>query len=171
MDVVVFCDWLCGRLTVDLNVVFSDTLDRACAVVAQTISGDWCRLYRSLPFLPSRGQCNIESDIEKIVQANPRDGHAHHALRSLHRWRRFNQRAQTDDLIAALRSLKRYDIISHVDETLNPPVLNTKVEEPPPPSFLARYLIPCYKEVEKYDQLRAANRIPPLNWEKTRLIL
>jgi hypothetical protein len=131
---------------------------RACNVIADAVGKDWCRLYRELPFEPARGELNIESDITNIVKSNPRDGHRDQALRSFHCWKRFHRRARLQDLKDTLLKIKRPDILEEVEERLAPPVVEV-VHEAAPPPFLADYLIPYFKEVERYDQLRAAHKI------------
>ncbi|XP_074652891.1 uncharacterized protein LOC141907209 [Tubulanus polymorphus] len=132
-------------------------LDRACNVVAEEISKDWPSLYSLLPFLPPRGRLNIEADIQDITRSYPRDSHADQALKSLYRWRRFHIRARLQDLKTTLAQMNRQDVLDVVEYTLNPPVNSTEVKESTLPTFLEPHLIPYYRAVERYDQLRASH--------------
>ena len=57
----------------------------------------------------------------------------------------------------ALAAIGHRDVLTKLDLELNPPEPVVEVQEEPP-AFLEKYLIPYYREVEKYDALKAANK-------------
>ncbi|GFR68746.1 hypothetical protein ElyMa_003741000 [Elysia marginata] len=91
-----------------------DRFEKFCRKVGQEIDGDWARLYRALPFYPSRGQETIASDIDDITSRflrNPDE----QAQQALSRWRRWHTRACTNDLRDALLMIRRKDILDKLD--------------------------------------------------------
>ena len=85
----------------------------------------------------------------------PKEGRAHEALT---RWSRQHTHAKFEDLIEALKKIKRHDIEVEIDKVLNPPNLMEEEQEIYVPPSVAPELVPFYKEVERYDQLRKANK-------------
>ena len=79
-------------------------------------------------------------------------------MRSLYKWRRFHTRAKLDDIQEALTDIRRFDTLQILRDELFPTREEVLVEENPYP-FLEPYLVPFIKEVEKFDELRAANKI------------
>ncbi|XP_005091057.3 uncharacterized protein LOC101862992 [Aplysia californica] len=139
----------------------ADPVDRACAIICKRIERDWTALYRALPFHPIRGSETISQDIVDLTQGGARGAYALVARRALDRWRRYHTRSSVEDLRQALRKIRRLDILKTVDLILTPPakVITAPfevVEEPAPP--VEAHLIPFYKQIERYDQIRA-NRL------------
>lgn len=138
----------------------NDPLSRACDVVAAHIGHDWPKLYRSLPFTPSRGSVILDHDIRNIEQAS-RINRIEQAQRCLTYWRRFHTRARVDELLGCVDKIQRSDIAHHVDVELHPELYQ------PPPEVLEDYesldvdpeLIPFYKQGDRYDKLRASKKI------------
>ena len=56
----------------------------------------------------------------------PKEGRA---LDALTRWRRHHTRAKFEDLIEALKKIKRHDIVVEIDKVLNPPNLMEEEEQ------------------------------------------
>ncbi|KAK7483781.1 hypothetical protein BaRGS_00024997 [Batillaria attramentaria] len=135
-----------------------DPLDRACKVISTRIERDWVQLYRNLNFHPHRGAETIERDIVELRESGARASVSLTARHSLDRWKRYHTRANVEDLRQALKKIRRQDILKVVDLGLSPP---TKVVDPfepqeelPPP--VEPKLVPFYKQIERYDQLRAS---------------
>lgn len=152
---------LCSSSSSASNAVaslFADPFERVCQLVARTIENDWVRLYRALPFHPYRGASMVDDDIRNFGVMTSRQTPQQVALQALHRWRRYHTLARIEDLKKALRAIHRTDIVLSVNEELNPPRPPTPKEDNFP-DFLDENLIPYWKEVEKYDQLRAAKKI------------
>lgn len=135
-----------------------DSLTRSCDVVASLIQQDWNKLYRNLPFVPLRGQVTIEQDIRNIGREANRLAMSNHASRALVRWRRFHTRATVEDLVESLRKIKRHDILLKVDMELNPPQLEVSDDEDDKNLPVGPELVPFYRQVERYDKLRAAKK-------------
>nr|XP_022314606.1 LOW QUALITY PROTEIN: uncharacterized protein LOC111119080 [Crassostrea virginica] len=133
-------------------------MTKSIGVVCREIDQDWMLLYRTLPFYPKRGSETIEKDIASANMESAR-GKEGRALEALTRWRRHHTRAKFEDLIEALKKIKRHDIVVEIDKVLNPPNLMEEEEQEiyVPPS-VAPELVPFYKEVERYDQLRKAHK-------------
>lgn len=95
-------------------VYTSDRLERLCRFVEAEIGPEWSRLYRCLPFYPSRGVETISSDIDDISSRFLRNTQeqAHHALS---RWRRMHTRACVTDLRDALVLIRRKDVVEKYD--------------------------------------------------------
>ena len=136
----------------------ADPLDVACEVVAENIETDWAKLYQNLPFKPGRGEKIVEADIKNLNETCNRECSELLAKRSLVRWRRFHNRASLDDLVNALAKINRRDVVVMVDEKLNPPEEEPEQEEPIP-SFLSPELIPCYRQVERYNALLHSQKV------------
>ena len=67
------------------------------------------------------------------------------------------------DLLTALEKIKRRDLVTIIDRQLDPdkykePDIFSGLDESTGP-IVEDYLIPCLREVEKYDRLKAAGRI------------
>lgn len=140
------------------------TLDKACDVVVQSIYQDWIHLYRKLPFFPTRGSETIEKDIASIAVEGARGPKKDIASVALNRWRRHHTRARAEDLREGLRAIRRFDVMKEVELVIHPP----PVEEEPPEYFppgMDPALIPHYRDVVKFDQLRKANRIQVVQLE------
>ncbi|XP_046557420.1 LOW QUALITY PROTEIN: uncharacterized protein LOC124266663 [Haliotis rubra] len=135
-------------------------LDKACKVISRTIERDWVNVYRNLPFFPKRGAETIERDISELSTTGARVTLIIVARRALGRWRRYHTRAMVDDLKTALQKIRRLDVIKAIEDELNPPVKDDDEEDmdekvpPVPPE-----LLPFYELGERYDQLRAMNRM------------
>jgi hypothetical protein len=80
------------------------------------------------------------------------------AMLLLDRWRRHHTRAKVDDLKRSLKEIHRKDVLHLIEHQLHPPRPPSPVEESIP-DFLDETLIPYWKEIEKFDQLRAAKKI------------
>ncbi|XP_071107829.1 uncharacterized protein [Haliotis cracherodii] len=135
-------------------------LDKACKVISRTIERDWVHVYRNLPFFPKRGAETIERDIGELSTTGARGTLIVVARRALDRWRRYHTRAMVDDLKMALRKVRRLDVVKAIEDELNPPVKEEEEDDmdekvpPVPPE-----LLPFYELGERYDQLRAMNRM------------
>ncbi|ELU05790.1 hypothetical protein CAPTEDRAFT_193238 [Capitella teleta] len=136
----------------------NDPFEKACQVVAQHIEGDGGRLYRSLPFFPYRGSSMVDEDIRVVTAAASRKTSQQVSLLLLDRWRRHHTRARIEDLKQTLKKIHRNDVIAIINHQLHPPRPPTPTEEVIP-DFLDESLIPYWKEIEKYDQLKAAKKI------------
>lgn len=134
-------------------------MTKSIGVVCREIDQDWMLLYRNLPFHPKRGSETIEKDIASVNVESARGPKEGRAMEALTRWRRHHTRAKLDDLLHALKKIKRPDIVAEIDRVLNPPRLIEEEEQEiyVPPS-VAPELVPFYKEVERYDQLRRAHK-------------
>jgi hypothetical protein len=77
----------------------------------------------------------------------------------LDRWRRYHTRAKLDDLQQALKSIHRHDVVNVIEEEMNPTPPPAETPDDVTYSYAEPYLIPYLKEVEKFDELRAANKI------------
>ena len=140
------------------STVFADPFEKACNLVSFHIGLDWVKLYRALPFHPFRGHHEIERDLASIdvTRGNPREL----ALRSLNKWRRIHSRAKLDDLNQALRVVGRGDLL----EKLNKPITAKAHEDEIDVnvySWLDPKLVPFYKQVQRFDQLRHASKHKP----------
>ncbi|CAF1651540.1 unnamed protein product [Adineta ricciae] len=103
----------------------NDDLSKAIRLVAKNIGRDWTRLYWQLPFHPARGQEEISKDIEYIDDKYHRgDVHQAQATDSLNKWRRFHTRAVLDDLIRALRKVRRPDIVQTIERRILKPKIS-----------------------------------------------
>ncbi|UJR37785.1 hypothetical protein I4U23_030476 [Adineta vaga] len=100
----------------------NDDLSKAIRLTAKSIGPIWTRLYWQLPFYPARGQEEISKDIEYIDDKYHR-GDVHHAQAAdaLNKWRRFHTRAVLDDLIGALRKVRRPDIVQNIERRILKP--------------------------------------------------
>ncbi|XP_062611986.1 uncharacterized protein LOC134273768 isoform X4 [Saccostrea cucullata] len=136
-----------------------DKMTKAIGVVCREIDQDWMLLYRTLPFYPKRGSETIEKDIASVNVESARGPKQGRAMEALTRWRRHHTRAKLDDLLEALKKIRRHDILTEIDKVLNPPKLIDEEEQEiyVPPS-VAPELVPFYKELERYDQLRKAHK-------------
>lgn len=132
--------------------------DKACRKVALYIDRDWPALYRALPFYPERGVKTIDEDVRDMSRREQRGGLADVALRAISRWRRHHTRANIDDLGAALAAIRRTDVLRQMDSEVNPPVPEVAVLSDVP-DWVDVELIPYWREVERYDQLRAAHKV------------
>jgi hypothetical protein len=63
-----------------------------------------------------------------------------------------------EDINVALADIRRYDVITKIDLDLNPPNGN-ELEPEEPITYVEEYLIPFVRQVEKFDKLRAQNRL------------
>ncbi|XP_076458135.1 uncharacterized protein LOC143291888 isoform X2 [Babylonia areolata] len=135
-----------------------DPISQACKIISARVDKDWVSLYRHLPFHPPRGQETIERDIVHIRDLGARASMAHMAVHALERWKRHHTRANVQDLRQALRQVRRFDILKVIDEDLKSPTKEAEdpfeVEEETPP--VKPELLPFYRLVERYDQLRAS---------------
>ncbi|KAL5017784.1 hypothetical protein ScPMuIL_003506 [Solemya velum] len=147
-----------GSKLQSLSTVADGTLDQACQIVSQNIDQDWVVLYRNLAFFPKRGSHTIESDIAAINLEGAREPPEEVAANALNRWRRHHTRARVADIKTALRKIKRSDVLRTLMYTLNPPK-ETEELESYIPSHVEPQLRPFYREVEKFDQLRAAHKL------------
>lgn len=136
-----------------------DKLDQACAKLSQIIQQDWMLLYRNLPFYPKRGSQTIEKDIAETREEGSRGLTEDCARIALARWRRHHTRAKTDDLVDALKKIKRLDGVKAVDNIVNPPQVEHVTQEIYIPPSIGPELVPFYKECERYDQLRASHKV------------
>ncbi|KAJ8318438.1 hypothetical protein KUTeg_003529 [Tegillarca granosa] len=136
-----------------------DKLDQACAKLSQIIQQDWMLLYRNLPFYPKRGSQTIEKDIAETREEGSRGLTEDCARIALARWRRHHTRAKTDDLVDALKKIKRLDGVKAVDSIVNPPQVEHVTQEIYIPPSIGPELVPFYKECERYDQLRASHKV------------
>ena len=142
-----------------MHAIFSsDPFERVCQVVSEHIDGDWPKLYRALPFYPPRGISTIDGDIEELTNVESRVGGQYLALKALYRWRRFHTRAKVEDINSALVAIKRHDVINKIDLDLNPPEPLSEEEEEEI-TYVEEYLIPFVRQVERFDELRAQNRL------------
>ncbi|CAH1793537.1 unnamed protein product [Owenia fusiformis] len=141
------------------NMSKEDPFERACSVTSQFIDSDWSKLYRTLPYYPERGCENIERDIRDVSEEISRESEPKRALRMIHRWRRLHTRATLDNLKTALEKLRRFDVLQEIELELNPPKKEKKQEESNIPDFLPEHLVPYFREVERYDQLRASGKL------------
>ena len=134
-------------------------MTKTIGVVCREIDQDWILLYRTLPFYPKRGSETIKKDIASANMESARGPKEGRALEALTRWRRHHTRAKFEDLIEALKKIKRHDIVVEIDKVLNPPNLMEEEQEQEiyvPPSVAPE--LPFYKEVERYNQLRKAHK-------------
>lgn len=115
-------------------------------------------LYRNLPFFPKRGAETIQKDIHDIGIEGSRGPKMDIISVALTRWRRHHTRARADDLKEGLKAIKRLDVLREVELIMNPAPVEKEAPEYFPPE-LDPSLIPFYREVIRFDQLRAANRI------------
>ncbi|KAL5006852.1 hypothetical protein ScPMuIL_015658 [Solemya velum] len=92
-----------------------DKLEKATRVTAGSIEGDWVKLYRNLPFYPARGEENLKTDIDEIVDKYMRHTYEEQARQCLWRWRRVHTRACVDDLMKTLQVVKRRDIVEKIE--------------------------------------------------------
>ncbi|XP_069124796.1 chromosome partition protein Smc-like isoform X3 [Argopecten irradians] len=136
-----------------------DTLSKVCMTLAQYVDLEWMDLYRELPFFPKRGKQTIEKDISAISVESARGPRENRTLIALNRWRRHHTRAKTDDIMETLKRIKRLDILAEVDKIVNPPKIVEEVKETYVPPSVAPELVPFYREVERYDKLRAAHKV------------
>ncbi|CAF4537222.1 unnamed protein product [Rotaria socialis] len=128
----------------------NDDLSKAIRIVAKYIGRDWSRLYWNLPFYPMRGKEEVSKDINSIDDKYHRgDVFRDQAVDSLGKWRRFHTRAKLDDLMQALRSINRLDILQIIDRRIVKPKqsMNDNQEE----------IDPRKKEIE--DLNRKLNRL------------
>ena len=116
-------------------------------------------MYRQLPFHPKRGSQTIEKDVGDINVEGARGPKEGRALIAINRWRRYHTRAKVDDIIDTMKKIKRPDIIIEIEKCLNPPKVIEEVQEIYVPPNVAPELVPFYKEVERYDQLRKAHKV------------
>ena len=144
-------------MTVDPTL--TDPFEKVCQLVARHIENDWPRLYRSLPFYPPRGNNTIDRDVYELTTLVSRTTTEEVCRLSLDRWRRFHTRAKVQDVKEALADIRRLDVLQVLEEELNPSVPEVLEEDNSKYDFLEPYLIPFMKECEKFDQLRAANKI------------
>ncbi len=142
---------------ISLSFLFPDPFEKACFAVAMYIETDWPKLYRALPFHPQRGKNTIDQDIGELTNEASRTSTQQTALRALYRWRRHHTRAKLEDLKETLSLIKKVEVLDKLEKTLNPPVEPPKEE--PKITYVEEYLIPFAKEVERFDELRAANKI------------
>ncbi|KAL8612470.1 hypothetical protein ACOMHN_058598 [Nucella lapillus] len=140
-----------------------DPISRACKIISARIDKDWVAFYRLLPFHPHRGQQTLERDIVDIRDLNARASLTQLTIQALERWRRHHTRANVEDLRQTLRKVRRYDVLKVIDEGFKSPVKEAddpfepeeEVEPPVKPE-----LLPFYRLVERYDQLRASKEKP-----------
>ena len=102
------------------------------------IGRDWNRLYRQLPFYPTRGREEISKDITHIDDKYHRgdvfsvsfafqrlvrsfSSSQEQAKDALNKWRRFHTRAKLDDLLHALQQIHRTDIVQVIDRRILKP--------------------------------------------------
>lgn len=138
---------------------FTDTLTKACFSISRHNDLEWMDLYRELPFFPMRGKQTIEKDISAISADSARGTRENRTLIALNRWRRHHTRAKAEDIMEALRKIKRLDMLEEVDKVVNPPKVVEEVKESYVPPSVAPELVPFYREVERYDQLVAAHKL------------
>lgn len=147
------------NLRTNKSFLFSDKMTKSIGVVCREIDQDWMLLYRTLPFYPQRGSETIEKDIASVNMESARGPKEGRALEALTRWRRHHTRAKFDDLIEALKKIKRHDIVAEINKVLNPPrLMEDEEQEIYVPPSVAPELVPFYKELERYDQLRKAHK-------------
>ncbi|XP_025110321.1 uncharacterized protein LOC112573870 isoform X2 [Pomacea canaliculata] len=135
-----------------------DPVENACRIICSHIDRDWVQLYRNLTFFPQRGAETIERDLLHLTEMGARASVALASRHALERWKRYHTRANVEDLRQALMKIKRTDILRLIDDRLKMP---TKVVDPfelqeelPPP--VEPKLVPYYRLIERYDQLRAS---------------
>jgi hypothetical protein len=133
----------------------ADDFDHTCRIVANRIDRDWPALYRALPFHPPRGTTTVDRDVADID--NARDPPAVSADRALTRWRRHHTRACVEDLAAALRRIGRDDVLRRVAAVVSPPAAPV-IQLSDVPDWVGPELVPYWREVERFDQLRAVHR-------------
>lgn len=121
---------------------------------------DWPALYRALPFHPPRGVNTIDQDIADIAVMSSRLGADQVALRALNRWRRYHTRAKIDDLVTTLKKIKRHDIAQAIHDEINPPRPETPQDDLNRLATANDALLPYIRLVERWDELRASNKIP-----------
>ncbi|KAK3102383.1 hypothetical protein FSP39_010978 [Pinctada imbricata] len=136
-----------------------DKFTKVSTVVCSMIDQDWLTLYRRLPFHPKRGSQTIEKDISDINVEGARGPKEGRAMNAINRWRRHHTRAKVEDLVDTLKKMRRNDIVMEIEKTMNPPKLMEEVQEIYVPPNVAPELVPFYKEVERYDQLRKAHKV------------
>ena len=133
-------------------------MTKSIGVVCREIDQDWVLLYRTLPFYPKRGSETIEKNIASANMESARGPKEGRALEALTRWRCHHTRAKFEDLIEALKKIKRHDIEMEIEKVLNPSNLMEEEQEIYVPPSVAPELVSFYKEVEGYDQLRKAKK-------------
>ena len=115
-------------------------------------------LYRNLNFYPQRGAETIEHDIVDLCESGARASMSLTSRHALARWKRYHTRANVEDLRQALRKIKRFDILKHIDDGLKSPAKVIDPFEPqeelPPP--VKPELVHYYRLIERYDQMRAS---------------
>lgn len=141
-----------------------DPMKEACRIISARVERDWVALYRALPFYPQRGAETVEHDIVELRETGARTSVCRTSRLALDRWRRYHTRANVEDLRQALRATKRLDILRALDESLRSPRIKAapptvvdpfdKREEDLPP--VEPKLVPFYRLVERYDQIRAS---------------
>ena len=133
-------------------------MSRVCRIISARIERDWVPLYRNLNFYPQRGAETIERDIVELREQGARVSLPLASRQALDRWRRHHTRANVEDLREGLRKIKRQDILRVIDKGLKaaPKVVDPfdKEEEKAPP--VEAKLVPYYRLIERYDQIRAS---------------
>lgn len=126
-------------------------------MVASRINKDWPVLYRVLPFHPPRGLATVDRDIHDLLNRETRGGKSQLARLALDRWRRYHTKAKVEDLEIALKVVHRSDIVQHMYFRVKPkePVV---VVESEIPDWLDAALIPCWREIERYDNIMAMGK-------------
>ncbi|CAD5124104.1 DgyrCDS12406 [Dimorphilus gyrociliatus] len=137
-----------------------DPFEKACNIVCMTINTDWPQLYRSLPFAPTRGRLTLDRDIEEFTERESRKGNDERARYALNRWRRYHTRAKLDDLMEGLNGCGRADIAQNINSILYPKD-DEEIDDFEDPAYkiVEAHLVPFLKEVERFDELKAANKI------------
>lgn len=149
-----------------LYLYFPGTLNKVCSVVSQSIDEDWMALYRNLTFFPKRGKETVERDITGIANESARCPKESRVLTALTRWRRYHTRAKVGDISLALKFIRRLDVLQQVEDIVNPPKLVEEVKEIYVPANIAPELVPFYKDIVRYDQIKAKNRSKMRNSRK-----
>jgi len=134
-------------------------MQQACDAVCETVDDDWMELYRTLVFYPKRGKLTIENDICTINQEGSRGPKQMRPHFALSRWKRYHTRANVDDIKTALRKIKRWDVLQALENAVNPPKVEDEVKEIYVPPNVAPELVPFYREIERYDQMKAAHKM------------
>lgn len=138
----------------------TDPFEKACNIVCMTINTDWPLMYRNLPFAPTRGRLTLDRDIEEFTERESRQGNSERARYALNRWRRYHTRAKLEDLMEGLSGCGRVDIVQNINSVLYPKD-EEEIDESEDPAYqiVEKHLVPFLKEVERFDELKAANKI------------
>ncbi|KAL5016344.1 hypothetical protein ScPMuIL_005933 [Solemya velum] len=97
---------------------FSDPFKKAFTVAAEGVGGDWMRLYKRLPFVPSRPSEDRSQDVEDINLARRSldAGIEHLAFASLKTWQHHSKVVSLNSLVKTLRRIKKFDTANRVEK-------------------------------------------------------